>query len=113
MFGKSGPGKTATLLAFLAQFLAGGSQVYLVDSKNELQALSNVPTTCLWSRRPFYARLCCSSNTEQQEDFQGKKGTSGTFRTQELADGTYSASGHPSDELRAVWLLRKQRKSKS
>lgn len=42
LFGKSGAGKTTTLLAFLAQFLAGGSQVYLVDGKNELQALSNV-----------------------------------------------------------------------
>lgn len=42
LFGKSGAGKTTTLLAVLAQFLAGGSQVYLVDGKNELQALSNV-----------------------------------------------------------------------
>ncbi len=31
-------------LLFLAQFLAGGSQVYLVDSKTRLQALSNVLT---------------------------------------------------------------------
>ncbi len=34
LFGKSGAGKeTTTLLAFLAQFLAGGSQVCLVDGR--------------------------------------------------------------------------------
>ncbi len=38
LVGKSGAGKTTTLLAFLAHS-GSGSQVYLVDGKNELQAL--------------------------------------------------------------------------
>ncbi len=46
LFGKSGAGKTTTLLAFLGSILGGGSQVYLVDSKNELPGFL-ASTTCL------------------------------------------------------------------
>lgn len=42
LFGRSGSGKTTTLLAFLFQFLQNGSQVCLIDGKNELQVLDKM-----------------------------------------------------------------------
>ena len=42
LFGRSGSGKTTTLLAFLFQFLQNGGQVCLIDGKNELQVLDNL-----------------------------------------------------------------------
>lgn len=42
LFGRSGSGKTTTLLAFLFQFLRNGSQVCLIDGKNELQVLDKM-----------------------------------------------------------------------
>lgn len=42
LFGRSGSGKTTTLLAFLFQFLMNGAQVCLIDGKNELQILDNL-----------------------------------------------------------------------
>jgi hypothetical protein len=39
LFGRSGSGKTTTLLAFLFQFLRNGAQIILIDGKNELQIL--------------------------------------------------------------------------
>jgi hypothetical protein len=41
LFGRSGSGKTTTLLAFLFQFLRNGAQIYLIDGKNELQVLDD------------------------------------------------------------------------
>lgn len=42
LFGRSGSGKTTTLLAFLFQFLQSGAQVCLIDGKNELQILDKM-----------------------------------------------------------------------
>lgn len=42
VFGRSGSGKTTTLLAFLFQFLQNGGQVCLIDGKNELQVLDKL-----------------------------------------------------------------------
>lgn len=42
LFGRSGSGKTTTLLAFLFQFLRNGAQICLIDGKNELQVLDNL-----------------------------------------------------------------------
>lgn len=42
LFGRSGSGKTTTLLAFLFQFLQNGGQVCLIDGKNELQVLDKL-----------------------------------------------------------------------
>lgn len=42
LFGRSGSGKTTTLLAFLFQFLRNGAQICLIDGKNELQILDNL-----------------------------------------------------------------------
>lgn len=74
LFGKSGAGKTTTLLAFLAQFLAGGSQVYLVDGKNELQALSNVLQRASGVSDVLSMLGYVVSQMEQREDFLGKEG---------------------------------------
>ncbi len=59
--GSQGAGKTTTLLSFTAQFLAGGSQVYLVDEWMSFNSLTsyNVP---LESLDVFLSWLCCSSN---------------------------------------------------
>ncbi len=67
------------LLSWL-EFLAGGSQVYLVDSKNELQALSNDPNV-LRSQRPFYARHVVAQMGQRRLPGQ-RRSTSGTFRAQ-------------------------------
>lgn len=74
LFGKSGAGKTTTLLSFLAQFLAGGSQVYLVDGKNELQALSNVLQRASGVSDVFSMLGYVVAQMEQREDFLGKEG---------------------------------------
>lgn len=74
LFGKSGAGKTTTLLAFLAQFLAGGSQVYLVDGKNELQALSNVLQRASGVSDVLSMLGYVVAQMEQREDFLGKEG---------------------------------------
>lgn len=74
LFGKSGAGKTTTLLAFLAQFLAGGSQVYLVDGKNELQALSNVLQRASGVSDVLFMLGYVVAQMEQREDFLGKEG---------------------------------------
>lgn len=74
LFGKSGSGKTTTLLAFLAQFLAGGSQVYLVDGKNELQALSNVLQRASGVSDVLSMLGYVVAQMEQREDFLGKEG---------------------------------------
>ena len=74
LFGKSGAGKTTTLLSFLAQFLAGGSQVYLVDGKNELQALSNVLQRASGVSDVLSMLGYVVSQMEQREDFLGKEG---------------------------------------
>lgn len=42
LFGRSGSGKTTTLLAFLYQFLQNGAQICLIDGKNELQVLDKM-----------------------------------------------------------------------
>ena len=42
LFGRSGSGKTTTLLAFLFQFLRNGAQICLIDGKNELQVLDRM-----------------------------------------------------------------------
>lgn len=42
LFGRSGSGKTTTLLAFLFQFLMNGAQICLIDGKNELQVLDKL-----------------------------------------------------------------------
>ena len=42
LFGRSGSGKTTTLLAFLFQFLRNGAQICLIDGKNELQVLDSL-----------------------------------------------------------------------
>lgn len=42
LFGRSGSGKTTTLLAFLFQFLQNGAQICLIDGKNELQVLDSL-----------------------------------------------------------------------
>lgn len=42
LFGRSGSGKTTTLLAFLFQFLRNEAQICLIDGKNELQILDNL-----------------------------------------------------------------------
>lgn len=74
LFGKSGAGKTTTLLAFLAQFLAGGSQVYLVDGKNELQALSNVLQRASGVSDVLSMLGYVVAQMEQREDFLGREG---------------------------------------
>jgi hypothetical protein len=74
LFGKSGAGKTTTLLSFLAQFLAGGSQVYLVDGKNELQALSNVLQRASGVSDVLSMLGYVVAEMEQREDFLGKEG---------------------------------------
>ena len=74
LFGKSGSGKTTSLLAFLAQFLAGGSQVYLVDGKNELQALSNVLQRASGVSDVLSMLGYVVAQMEQREDFLGKEG---------------------------------------
>ena len=74
LFGKSGAGKTTTLLYFLAQFLAGGSQVYLVDGKNELQALSNVLQRASGVSDVLSMLGYVVAQMEQREDFLGKEG---------------------------------------
>ena len=74
LFGKSGAGKTTTLLASLAQFLAGGSQVYLVDGKNELQALSNVLQRASGVSDVLSMLGYVVAQMEQREDFLGKEG---------------------------------------
>lgn len=74
LFGKSGAGKTTTLLAFLAQFLAGGSQVYLVDGKNELQALSNVLERASGVSDVLSMLGYVVAQMEQREAFLGKEG---------------------------------------
>lgn len=74
LFGKSGAGKTTTLLAFLAQFLAGGSQVYLVDGKNELQALSNVLQRASGVSDVLSMLGYVVAQMEQREAFLGKEG---------------------------------------
>ena len=73
LFGKSGAGKTTTLLAFLAQFLAGGSQVYLVDGKNELQALSNVLQRASGVSDVLSMLGYVVAQMEQREAFLGKE----------------------------------------
>lgn len=75
LFGKSGAGKTTTLLSFLAQFLAGGSQVYLVDGKNELQALSNVLERASGVSDVLSMLGYVVAQMEQREAFLGKEGT--------------------------------------
>lgn len=75
LFGKSGAGKTTTLLSFLAQFLAGGSQVYLVDGKNELQALSNVLQRASGVSDVLSMLGYVVAQMEQREDFLGKEGS--------------------------------------
>lgn len=74
LFGRSGSGKTTTLLFFLAQFLAGGSQVYLVDGKNELQALSNVLQRASGVSDVLSMLGYVVAQMEQREDFLGKEG---------------------------------------
>ena len=74
LFGKSGAGKTTTLLSFLAQFLAGGSQVYLVDGKNELQALSNVLQRASGVSDVLSMLGYVVAQMEQREDFLGREG---------------------------------------
>lgn len=74
LFGKSGSGKTTTLLSFLAQFLAGGSQVYLVDGKNELQALSNVLQRASGVSDVLSMLGYVVAQMEQREAFLGKEG---------------------------------------
>ena len=74
LFGKSGAGKTTTLLSCLAQFLAGGSQVYLVDGKNELQALSNVLQRASGVSDVLSMLGYVVAQMEQREDFLGKEG---------------------------------------
>lgn len=74
LFGKSGAGKTTTLLAILAQFLAGGSQVYLVDGKNELQALSNVLQRASGVSDVLSMLGYVVAQMEQREAFLGKEG---------------------------------------
>ena len=74
LFGKSGAGKTTTLLSFLAQFLAGGSQVYLVDGKNELQALSNVLQRASGVSDVLSMLGYVVAQMKQREDFLGKEG---------------------------------------
>ena len=74
LFGKSGAGKTTTLLSFLSQFLAGGSQVYLVDGKNELQALSNVLQRASGVSDVLSMLGYVVAQMEQREDFLGKEG---------------------------------------
>ena len=74
LFGKSGAGKTTTLLSFLPQFLAGGSQVYLVDGKNELQALSNVLQRASGVSDVLSMLGYVVAQMEQREDFLGKEG---------------------------------------
>lgn len=74
LFGKSGAGKTTTLLSFQAQFLAGGSQVYLVDGKNELQALSNVLQRASGVSDVLSMLGYVVAQMEQREDFLGKEG---------------------------------------
>ena len=74
LFGKSGAGKTTTLLFFLAQFLAGGSQVYLVDGKNELQALSNVLQRASGVSDVLSMLGYVVAQMKQREDFLGKEG---------------------------------------
>lgn len=74
LFGKSGAGKTTTLLSFLAQFLAGGSQVYLVDGKNELQALSNVLQRASGVSDVLSMLGYVVAQMEQREAFLGKEG---------------------------------------
>lgn len=74
LFGKSGAGKTTTLLFFLAQFLAGGSQVYLVDGKNELQALSNVLQRASGVSDVLSMLGYVVAQMEQREAFLGQEG---------------------------------------
>lgn len=74
LFGKSGAGKTTTLLFFLAQFLAGGSQVYLVDGKNELQALSNVLQRVSGVSDVLSMLGYVVAQMEQREAFLGEEG---------------------------------------
>ena len=74
LFGRSGSGKTTALLSFLAQFLAGGSQVYLVDGKNELQALSNVLQRASGVSDVLSMLGYVVAQLEQREDFLGQEG---------------------------------------
>ncbi len=77
------------LLSWL-KFLAGGSQVYLVDGKNE--ALLNVLQRAFWVSDPFYARLCCSSNgATRRLPKEGARQDARAARAGEV--GLYSASG--------------------
>lgn len=74
LFGRSGSGKTTTLLSFLAQFLAGGSQVYLVDGKNELQALSNALQRASGVSDVLSMLGYVVAQMEQRENFLGQEG---------------------------------------
>ena len=74
LFGRSGSGKTTTLLSFLAQFLAGGSQVYLVDGKNELQALSNVLQRASGVSDVLSMLGYVVAQMEQREELLGREG---------------------------------------
>lgn len=74
LFGKSGSGKTTTLLAFLAQFLAGGSQVYLVDGKSELEVLSNVLQRATGVSDVISMLSYVVAQMEQRENFLGQEG---------------------------------------
>lgn len=74
LFGRSGSGKTTTLLSFLAQFLAGGSQVYLVDGKNELQVLSNVLQRASGVSDVLSMLGYVVAQMEQREELLGREG---------------------------------------
>ena len=74
LFGRSGSGKTTTLLSFLAQFLAGGSQVYLVDGKSELEVLSNVLQRATGVSDVLSMLGYVVAQMEQREKFLGQEG---------------------------------------
>ncbi len=107
-----GKRKTATC-CFLGSILGSGSQFYLVDGQNELQALSNVHNVPLESRRSF---LCSAMLAQMNGEDLGKKNlTKGTFRTQGMRwddsmvvaiDGSgFIVASAPNKEKQAVICL--------
>ncbi len=88
LFGKSGAGKQQRLLLSGSILGAGGSQVYLVDGKNELQALLTSYNVPLESLTSFLCSAVSSSNGATRRLPQ-RRSTSGTFRLR-LARWDYS-----------------------
>ncbi len=89
-------GKTTTLPAFLAQFLAGGSRFTWWTVENELRLFLTSYNVPLESPDVLSMLGYVVAQMEQREDFLGKKERQGRLETPGLAGGTCSAEWSPS-----------------